>query len=84
MLILGEPGTGKQQIAKALYLNSPYNQNPFVVINCTTLNEKGWEFLFNSPSSPLLETTSPFIFRISASWPTAICRNCSITPTRSR
>ena len=55
VLILGEPGTGKQQIAKALYLNSPYNQNPFVVINCTTLNEKGWEFLFNSPSSPLLE-----------------------------
>ena len=28
VLILGEPGTGKQQIAKALYLNSPYNQNP--------------------------------------------------------
>ena len=59
VLILGEPGTGKQQIAKALYLNSPYNQNPFVVINCTTLNEKGWEFLFNSPSSPLLQAGLP-------------------------
>lgn len=63
MLILGEPGTGKQQIAKALYLNSPYNQNPFVVINCTTLNEKGWEFLFNSPSSPLLENHITLYFQ---------------------
>lgn len=63
VLILGEPGTGKQQIAKALYLNSPYNQNPFVVINCTTLNEKGWEFLFNSPSSPLLENHITLYFQ---------------------
>lgn len=63
VLILGEPGTGKQQIAKALYLNSPYNKNPFVVINCATLNEKGWEFLFNSPSSPLLENHITLYFQ---------------------
>lgn len=63
VLILGEPGTGKQQIAKALYLNSPYNKNPFVVINCATLNEKGWEFLFNSPSSPLLENHTTIYFQ---------------------
>lgn len=55
--------TGKQQIAKALYLSSPYNKNPFVVINCSTLNEKGWEFLFNSPSSPLLENHITIYFQ---------------------
>lgn len=53
VMIIGETGTGKQQIAKALYLSSRYSNEPFVVVNCTSVNEHGWDFLLNSSSSPM-------------------------------
>lgn len=63
VLIAGEPGTGKSQIAKALYLNSIFADGPFTVIDCTALNERGWDFLLNSSSSPLLENRIAVYFK---------------------
>ena len=34
VMIRGEEGTGKEQIARFLYLHSPLVNRPFVVINC--------------------------------------------------
>ncbi len=39
VLILGENGTGKELVAKALHNNSPRRNSPFTALNCTALNE---------------------------------------------
>jgi two-component system response regulator HydG len=39
VLILGETGTGKELVAKAIHNNSPRKNKPFAALNCTSLNE---------------------------------------------
>src|SRR4051812_49607331 len=37
VLLLGETGTGKEMIAKAIHYNSPRKERPFVRVNCGAL-----------------------------------------------
>ncbi|MBW2043152.1 MAG: sigma-54-dependent Fis family transcriptional regulator [Deltaproteobacteria bacterium] len=41
VLLRGEPGTGKELIARAIHLRSPRVKNPFVKIDCTLMDD-GW------------------------------------------
>ena len=39
VLIEGETGTGKELVAKAIHLHSPYKEQPFIPINCSAIVE---------------------------------------------
>lgn len=69
VMILGEPGTGKEQIARALYLRGPNVKSPFVVIDCSLMSEKGWDFVFSHPSSPLNDESGTVCFQNFAQFP---------------
>ena len=39
VLIQGESGTGKELCAKAIHYNSPFREEPFIVINCSAISD---------------------------------------------
>lgn len=63
VMILGEPGTGKEQIARALYLRGDQVKSPFVVVDCSLMTDKGWDFLFTHPNSPLNDESGTVYFQ---------------------
>ncbi len=69
VMILGEPGTGKEQIARALYLRGTKVKSPFIVVDCSLMNEKSWDFLFSHPSSPLNDDSGTVYFQNFALFP---------------
>ena len=63
IMLEGEVGTGKAQIAALLYLNSGLKARPFVVIDCSLLTSKSWDYLMNSTNSPLYEQGDTLYFK---------------------
>lgn len=63
VMISGEPGTGKEQIARFLYLHSSLVNKPFVLVNCELMNDKSWDFLLGHYNSPLNATGNTIYFQ---------------------
>ena len=45
VLLLGETGTGKRRMARAMHLGSPRAEGPFITVDCASLPESGAENL---------------------------------------
>lgn len=63
VMIIGETGTGKEQIARLIYLRSALNSRPYIVVDCTQANDKVWDFLLNHYNSPLNGNGSTIFFQ---------------------
>jgi len=53
IIIQGEYGTGKTELANYIYINSDKKDHSFVEIDCDLLNAKSKDFLLNNHRSPL-------------------------------
>lgn len=62
VMITGETGTGKGQIARVLYTQSPLQTNPLVTIDCSQLSDKGWSYLTNHYNSPFNDNNNTIYF----------------------
>ena len=63
VVITGEEGCGKDQIARYLYIHSPLRNNSFIMIYCELINDKSWAFLINSSGSPFGENNQTYYFK---------------------
>lgn len=63
VMIIGETGTGKEQIARLLYLRSALSSKPYVVVDCALINDKGWDYLINHYNSPLNDNSNTIHFQ---------------------
>lgn len=55
LLIEGEMGTGKRDIAELIYLQGPYAEEPLVEVTIPALTERSWRHLIKSVDSPLYQ-----------------------------
>lgn len=62
LVIFGEPGTAKMQIAQMLYTKSSLSNAPMVQIDCAKLMKNGWDYLMENDHSPLIESGATLCF----------------------
>ncbi len=53
LMVIGEEGTGINQMAQLIYGRGKYQNAPLCLIDCTLLQQKGWAHLMGSDNSPL-------------------------------
>lgn len=55
LMLEGELGAGQVEIAKRLYLDGPFADQPFVSVALDELTERGWRHVLKSAESPLFQ-----------------------------
>ena len=62
LMIIGEEGTGREQVARALYLRSELRNHPLVAVDGARLNDRSWTYLMENHASPLGTTRTTIFF----------------------
>lgn len=52
VMLSGEAGAGKEQVARMIYSQSKLCLNPLITINCSLINDRSWNFITNHYNSP--------------------------------
>lgn len=52
VMLSGEAGSGKEQVARMIYSTSVLKSNPLITVDCPLLNDRSWNFLTNHYNSP--------------------------------
>lgn len=63
VLLTGETGTGKEQLAACVYTKSANCNHPYIVIDFHVITDKTWTFLLNNVNSPLNTNECTIYFR---------------------
>lgn len=63
VLLYGEPGTGKEQLAAYIYTQSSRKNHPYIVVDLKLFSERSWSFLLTNISSPLNDNDCTIYFR---------------------
>ncbi len=67
VIILGERGSGKNQMATKLYLESSMTRYPYVTIDCQVINDRTWNYIISNYNSPFNDQNNTiFISNIQA------------------
>lgn len=56
VLIIGEPGTGKDTIASLIYRHGPFGERMMVTVDCQTVSPRRWRNLLDRENSPLMRS----------------------------
>lgn len=62
LMLLGEPGTGAEQMARFIYSRSPLQHAPICEVDCALLQKKGLDYLLGSDASPLEDSGGTVCF----------------------
>ncbi|MBO1305699.1 PrpR N-terminal domain-containing protein [Enterococcus sp. 669A] len=62
ILIFGETGTAKSNIAYQAYLNQESHNNNLISIDAKFIDEKMWKFLVNPSNGPLVDANNTLLF----------------------
>ncbi|MGM0213409.1 PrpR N-terminal domain-containing protein [Enterococcus sp. AZ109] len=62
ILIFGETGTAKSNIAYQAFLNQETHNNNLISIDAKLINEKMWKFLMNASNGPLVDANNTIMF----------------------
>lgn len=63
LLIIGEPGTGKDKSAVFIHRKSAFSGRPLFTVNCTGISAKKWKDFLESENSPLYESHVTIYFK---------------------
>ena len=61
VFILGEEGTGKEQVVRELYTRSPLSGHPFITIDFAVCDGKTWEYLLTHHNSPFMDNKNTLV-----------------------
>ena len=63
LMILGEVGTGKDEMVRLMYAKSKQCDRPLVTVDCAHLSERGYQYLLECDHSPLADSDATLYFK---------------------